>query len=134
MSTTIYCYHCRTSHPKEDMRQVVTKTGKRWRCIHSIRAAKVGQHRLQITGQGEGVADAVRREIEVVPDGRRVEQVLNGTLTPPASVKLDLPVGRRLRGTNRCARGRQGVPTAWTTAASRSANSTRIRTTPGEWN
>lgn len=56
-----------------------------------IRAAKVGQHRLQITGQGEGVADAVRREIEVVPDGRRVEQVLNGTLTSPASMTLDLP-------------------------------------------
>jgi len=56
-----------------------------------IRAAKVGQHRLQITGQGEGVADAVRREIEVVPDGRRVEQVLNGTLTTPASMTLDLP-------------------------------------------
>lgn len=41
MSETIYCYHCRTHHPKEEMRQITTKTGKRWRCIKSIQATKV---------------------------------------------------------------------------------------------
>ena len=51
MSTTIYCYHCRASHPKEDMRQVVTKTGKRWRCIHSIRAAKVDRAKREAFGK-----------------------------------------------------------------------------------
>ena len=37
---TAYCYHCGKHHPIEEMRQVVTKGGKRWRCIKSIEAPK----------------------------------------------------------------------------------------------
>jgi hypothetical protein len=37
---TRYCYHCRTHHPVEEMKQLVTKTGSRWRCIKSIEAVK----------------------------------------------------------------------------------------------
>lgn len=37
-----YCYHCRTHHPREEMRLIVTKTGKRWRCIRSIQATQQG--------------------------------------------------------------------------------------------
>ena len=40
MPDTLYCYHCRLYHPKEEMRQIETKGGKRWRCIKSIEAAK----------------------------------------------------------------------------------------------
>ncbi len=40
MPDTLYCYHCRLYHPKEEMRQIDTKGGKRWRCIKSIEAAK----------------------------------------------------------------------------------------------
>ena len=40
MSDTIFCYHCGRPHPKEEMRLLHTKTGKRWRCISSIRATK----------------------------------------------------------------------------------------------
>jgi len=40
MPDTLYCYHCRLHHPKEEMRQIETKGGKRWRCIKSIEAAK----------------------------------------------------------------------------------------------
>ena len=40
MADTLYCYHCRTYHPKEEMRQIDTKGGKRWRCIKSIEATK----------------------------------------------------------------------------------------------
>ena len=40
MADTLYCYHCRTYHPKEEMRQINTKGGKRWRCIKSIEATK----------------------------------------------------------------------------------------------
>jgi hypothetical protein len=39
---TLYCYHCGRHHPKEEMRQVVSKGGKRWRCIKSIEATKRG--------------------------------------------------------------------------------------------
>lgn len=37
---TKFCYHCRTRHPIEDMRLIETKTGKRWRCIQSIKATQ----------------------------------------------------------------------------------------------
>ena len=37
-----YCYHCRTHHPRNEMRLIVTKTGKRWRCIRSIEATQQG--------------------------------------------------------------------------------------------
>ncbi len=42
MSATVYCYHCATHHPQEQMRQISTKGGKRWRCIKSIEATKAG--------------------------------------------------------------------------------------------
>jgi len=42
MSETAYCYHCGIHHPIEKMREILTKAGKRWRCIKSIEAAKAG--------------------------------------------------------------------------------------------
>ena len=40
MPTTIYCYHCHVPHTRDEMRLVVTKTGKRWRCERSIKSAQ----------------------------------------------------------------------------------------------
>jgi hypothetical protein len=37
---TIYCYHCRRYHPREEMRRIETKGSKKWRCINSIEATK----------------------------------------------------------------------------------------------
>ena len=37
---TSYCYHCHVYHPIEEMRQIMTKGGKRMRCVKSIDAAK----------------------------------------------------------------------------------------------
>jgi hydrogenase maturation factor len=42
MSETAFCYHCGTYHAVEEMRQTLTKAGKRWRCIRSIEASNVG--------------------------------------------------------------------------------------------
>lgn len=42
MAETLYCYHCGRHHPKEEMRQIESKGGKRWRCIKSIEATKRG--------------------------------------------------------------------------------------------
>jgi hypothetical protein len=42
MSTTLFCYHCGRHHPKEEMRQIETKAGKKWRCIKSIEATRQG--------------------------------------------------------------------------------------------
>ena len=41
--SSAYCYHCKSYHPLDQMRQLVTKTGKRWRCIRSIEATKVSR-------------------------------------------------------------------------------------------
>ena len=37
---TIYCYHCCRHHPREEMRQIETKGGKKWRCMKSIVATR----------------------------------------------------------------------------------------------
>lgn len=39
-SETKYCYHCCAYHVTEEMRQIVSKTGRRWRCVRSIEAAR----------------------------------------------------------------------------------------------
>lgn len=58
---------------------------------YRIRVRKVGNHALQVTARAKDAADAVKRMIEVVPDGQRVEQVLNGNLQQPAELKLTVP-------------------------------------------
>ncbi len=40
MTDTLYCYHCRRHHPKEEMRRIHSNTGSRWRCNRSIQATK----------------------------------------------------------------------------------------------
>lgn len=59
----------------------------------AIRAGKVGHHDLRVDARGAGVADAIRRKIEVVPDGQRVEKVASGTLDPTAEIDCRLPQG-----------------------------------------
>ena len=51
VSATAYCYHCRRHHSIEEMRQLVTKTGKRWRCIKSIEATKGGRETRDAFGK-----------------------------------------------------------------------------------
>ncbi|MHC4405126.1 MAG: alpha-2-macroglobulin family protein, partial [Planctomycetota bacterium] len=58
-----------------------------------LRVLKVGAHQLEVTATGSGVADAIRREIEVVPDGRLVEEVASGALIDPKELALEVPAG-----------------------------------------
>ncbi len=58
---------------------------------YRIRVRKVGQYDLKVTARGSGVADAIKRSIEVVSDGQRVERVFNGTLSQPADLEFVLP-------------------------------------------
>ena len=48
---TAYCYHCGKHHPIGEMRQIVTKTGKRWRCIKSIEATKANRETRDAFGK-----------------------------------------------------------------------------------
>lgn len=66
MSDTLFCYHCRSYHPKEEMRRIDTKGGKRWRCIKSIMATKQGRQAreafgLQTSAINKAEAQAKRR-------------------------------------------------------------------------
>lgn len=58
---------------------------------YRLRAAKVGRHELTVDARGSELADAIQRQIEVVPDGRRVEQVFNGTLEQPLQIECSVP-------------------------------------------
>jgi hypothetical protein len=51
MTEPVFCYHCRLHHPKAEMRQIVTRGGKRWRCIKSIEATKRGSASREAFGQ-----------------------------------------------------------------------------------
>lgn len=51
MSDTLYCYHCGRHHPKEEMRQIESKAGKKWRCIKSIVASKQGRKEREAFGR-----------------------------------------------------------------------------------
>ena len=58
---------------------------------YRLRAKHVGQHELTVRASGGGVADAIKRTIEVAPDGRRVEQSASGTLQQPAEIAWSVP-------------------------------------------
>ena len=51
MSETTFCYHCRANHPVSEMRQIMTKAGKRWRCIKSIEATKADRATREAFGR-----------------------------------------------------------------------------------
>ncbi len=53
MQQTAFCYRCGSNHPIEEMRQILTKSGKRLRCIISIEAAKVGKDVREAYGRLE---------------------------------------------------------------------------------
>ncbi len=62
------------------------------RAMHlPICVLEVGRQELAITARGGEVADAIVRTIEVVPDGRREEQVVSGSLESPAEIPLSVP-------------------------------------------
>lgn len=37
---TKFCYHCQSSHDESQMQLVESRSGKRWRCMRSLDAAK----------------------------------------------------------------------------------------------
>jgi hypothetical protein len=75
----------------ETVKRIDLAAGEVRATAYRLRAKRVGNHRLEVTARGAGVADAVKRSVEVVPGGRRVEQVFNGSLSRPAEVSLTVP-------------------------------------------
>ncbi|MGA2256595.1 MAG: MG2 domain-containing protein, partial [Thermoguttaceae bacterium] len=58
---------------------------------YRLRVKQVGRHELTVHAAGGGVADAIKRTIEVLPDGRRVENSASGTLQQPAQIAWSVP-------------------------------------------
>ncbi len=57
-----------------------------------IRVVKVGKQKVELAGRGAGVADALTKDIDVIPDGQRVERVVNGALgRQPTDLALNVP-------------------------------------------
>lgn len=55
-------------------------------------ARKVGQHDFTVVAIGDSSQDAIRRVIEVAPDGTRFEESLSGRLTEPFTWEGEVPV------------------------------------------
>jgi uncharacterized protein YfaS (alpha-2-macroglobulin family) len=58
---------------------------------YRIKARKVGRFPLQVKASGSKMSDAVKRTIEVVPDGRAVEQVATDRLKGSVSHTINIP-------------------------------------------
>ncbi|HEY3269452.1 MAG TPA: alpha-2-macroglobulin family protein [Armatimonadota bacterium] len=56
-----------------------------------VKVTGLGFQKLTVRAKGGNRADAVRREVEVIPNGKRVEQVFNGRLTGAVHQTVRLP-------------------------------------------
>jgi uncharacterized protein YfaS (alpha-2-macroglobulin family) len=75
----------------EATRQIELASGDVRSVNFRLRAQRIGVHTLQITARSGAVADAIKRTIEVKPDGRRIEQVVNGVLNGTVEIPLSVP-------------------------------------------
>ena len=58
-----------------------------------IRVTKVGRFDLQVKATSDSYADAIKRQIEVVPNGRAIEEVVTGNLSDAVNLTLNVPEG-----------------------------------------
>ena len=56
-----------------------------------IKARKIGQQPLTVKARGSKMSDAIKRSVEVVPDGKKVEQVVSDKLTGKVKQTLTIP-------------------------------------------
>jgi uncharacterized protein YfaS (alpha-2-macroglobulin family) len=71
---------------------LVVEPGKVAAVHYRLTAKRAGTFVLEVRADGQGVADALKRNIEIVPDGRRIDfPPVNGTLDWPAVVPLTVP-------------------------------------------
>jgi hypothetical protein len=56
-----------------------------------IRARRIGFYPLTVKATGSKMSDAIKRVIEIVPDGQKVEQVVTDRLTGHVAQTIDIP-------------------------------------------
>jgi hypothetical protein len=79
------------SRAGESAREVTLDEGDVKAVEFQVKVTKAGTHRLLVAARAGNFGDAVRRDVAVIADGRRVEQVVNGALDSPAIVPIELP-------------------------------------------
>lgn len=57
----------------------------------TIKADKVGNHKLTVHGLGSNMSDAITREIRIEPDGRKVEQTVSDRLDKTVEHTMTIP-------------------------------------------
>jgi hypothetical protein len=50
-STPRYCYHCRRTHPENEMRLVPGRNGSRWRCLQTLKATSLSREQREAFGR-----------------------------------------------------------------------------------
>jgi uncharacterized protein YfaS (alpha-2-macroglobulin family) len=63
-----------------------------------IRALKPGRHSFRVSARGTSLSDSVERTVRVKPDGRRIEQVVNGRLDKAAQASITIPANAVVGG------------------------------------
>jgi hypothetical protein len=56
-----------------------------------IRADRLGKQKLTVKAYGNKLSDAVQREILIEPNGRKIEETVNGRVGADASASIDIP-------------------------------------------
>ena len=75
----------------EPNRRVELKPGEVRSESFRVRVSKVGRQQLEVTARAGDISDAVKREIEIVSDGRLVEQTFNGSLDRTTELTWSIP-------------------------------------------
>jgi uncharacterized protein YfaS (alpha-2-macroglobulin family) len=72
-------------------REVELKPNEQKEVRFTLKANKVGFNSLTVKANAGQVGDAIKRVIEIVPDGQRVERVVNGSLLRAVDLNLTVP-------------------------------------------
>jgi hypothetical protein len=75
----------------EDTRELEVEPNQVTVAHFKVRARTPGRHKLLVKAYGTKMSDAVRRDVEVVPDGKRFETVINETLAAARTHRFDIP-------------------------------------------
>jgi uncharacterized protein YfaS (alpha-2-macroglobulin family) len=73
------------------LRSIELKPGEVTSVKFRIRAKQIGNFPLTVKASGSKVSDAIKRSVEVVPDGQRREQVVNQRLAGKSTHTLTIP-------------------------------------------
>ncbi len=76
---------------EEETKVVAMKPGEVKAVYFPIRVKGIGRHTLTVHARGTRVSDAVKRSVEVVPDGKMIEIVYNDRLDGAVQRVLEIP-------------------------------------------